>query len=74
MPKIDGFEVIAQLKSSPATANTPILVLTAHELTDSEKQQLNGKVVGYCQKGPLAGEALLDWLTVAVGRDSARSA
>jgi CheY-like chemotaxis protein len=66
MPDVDGFEVIAQLKASPATAMTPILVLTGRELTDADKQRLNGRVIGVCQKGPDAGAALVDWLGTAV--------
>ncbi|MDP9271154.1 MAG: response regulator [Chloroflexota bacterium] len=71
MPEIDGFEVVAQLKASPATADTPILVLTGHELTAADKQRLNGQVVGLCQKGPSAGDALRTWLAAAVLRSAA---
>ena len=66
MPEIDGFEVIAQLKASPTTAETPILVLTGHTLSESEKERLNGRVAGYCQKGPNAGAALRQWLAEAI--------
>lgn len=69
MPEIDGFEVIAQLKASPTTSETPILVLTGHTLSESERQRLNGRVAGYCQKGPNAGAALREWLAEAIVRD-----
>jgi CheY-like chemotaxis protein len=66
MPEVDGFEVIAQLKASEATAATPILVLTGHELTFAEKDRLNGQVIGFCEKGPNAGSALRSWLAAAI--------
>jgi CheY-like chemotaxis protein len=69
MPDVDGFEVIAQLKASPSTRTTPILVLTGRELTDEDKRRLNGRVIGVCQKGPDAGTALIDWLASAVGQN-----
>jgi signal transduction histidine kinase/CheY-like chemotaxis protein len=74
MPEIDGFEVIAQLKASPKTSGTPILVLTGHELSELDKERLNGRVAGYCQKGPNAGVALRHWLAETVVRDVPESA
>src|SRR4030095_2880087 len=40
MPDMDGYEVARHLLQNPATANTPILMLTA-------KSQLDDKVVGF---------------------------
>lgn len=62
MPGIDGFGVVRQLKANPATASTPILIVTAHELTEAEKQVLNGRVLGVIAKGDLAADGLRDWL------------
>ena len=38
LPGIDGLEVTRQLRAAPATARLPVLVLTAHAM--SEDQQL----------------------------------
>jgi CheY-like chemotaxis protein len=72
MPDIDGFEVIAQLKASPATSRTPILVLTAHSLSEADKARLNGQVVGVCEKGSGAGAALRSWLESVMRGDLSR--
>jgi signal transduction histidine kinase/DNA-binding response OmpR family regulator len=62
MPGMDGFEVIGAIKSRPATAELPILVLTGHQLTAAERQRLNGHIVGVAQKGPEAVTGLRRWL------------
>jgi CheY-like chemotaxis protein len=62
MPDVDGFTVIAALTADPATRHTAILVLTAHDLTESEKDRLNGKVLGTIRKGDHAQEGLATWL------------
>jgi CheY-like chemotaxis protein len=40
MPDISGFEVLAQLRTSPDTAALPVVVLTAKELTAAERSAL----------------------------------
>ncbi len=62
MPDIDGFEVIGELKRDSRTADIPILVCTAHELTDADKARLNGQIMGIVVKGSDAREGLREWL------------
>jgi len=66
MPEIDGFEVVARLHEDPATSAIPILVLTAHELTESDKARLNGRVLGVVDKGESAARGLRDWLSQVI--------
>jgi CheY-like chemotaxis protein len=51
MPDVDGFEVIAALHNNPGTRDTPVVVLTAHTLTETDKARLSGKVVAVAGKG-----------------------
>jgi len=51
MPEMDGFSVMDTLKANPDTADIPIIVLTAKELTPDEKQRLNGHIQALMQKG-----------------------
>ena len=44
MPEVSGFDVVEALKASPATAQIPIIVVTARELTRSDRERLNGRV------------------------------
>jgi signal transduction histidine kinase/CheY-like chemotaxis protein len=73
MPDLDGFEVVAQLKSAERTQETPILILTAHTLSEADKDRLNGKIVGICQKGADTGAQLRSWLrTLSAGASMAQ--
>jgi signal transduction histidine kinase/CheY-like chemotaxis protein len=54
MPDVDGFDVIAALHSNPATHGTPVVVLTAHTLTEAEKDRLSGKVIAVTAKDATA--------------------
>ena len=38
MPDVTGFEVVQELKSDPATADIPILVITAKQVTALDRE------------------------------------
>ena len=63
MPDVDGFEVIAALKRERRTADVPIVVCTAHDLSSEQKSRLNGQILGIVAKGQDARLGLLDWLS-----------
>ncbi len=65
MPDLDGFGVVGELKSDPATADIPIIILTGYDLTAADKRRLNGKVLGIVSKGPDAQAGLRAWLVRA---------
>jgi CheY-like chemotaxis protein len=59
MPEIDGFEVLKQIRALPQIAATPVLVLTAKELTHDDRAQLaNNHIQQLVQKGSLNREEL----------------
>lgn len=60
MPEMDGFAVMDVLKKDPDTAEIPIIVLTAKELTLDEKQRLNGHIQALMQKGDFQADDLRD--------------
>jgi len=62
MPGLDGFGVVASLKGDPRTRAVPILILTAHTLSASEKERLNGDILGVVEKGANAEIGLRNWL------------
>jgi len=45
MPEVNGFDVVEALKGSPATAQIPIVVVTAKDLTSSDRERLNGHIL-----------------------------
>ncbi|MEP6874899.1 MAG: response regulator [Burkholderiales bacterium] len=44
MPEVNGFEVVEALKGSAATAHIPVVVVTAKDLTQADRTQLNGRI------------------------------
>lgn len=50
MPRLDGFAIIERLRSSPRHAGTPILVLSARDLTDEERKELLQRHTRFIQK------------------------
>jgi signal transduction histidine kinase/DNA-binding response OmpR family regulator len=61
-PDVDGFDLVAQLKSDPATTAIPIWVTTPSDLAPADKERLNGEVLGIAERGDAAMEALRRWL------------
>ncbi len=59
MPGIDGFEVIDILKADRVLSQIPIIVLTAKELTPSERERLSNQIDALLQKGSFLDEDLL---------------
>jgi signal transduction histidine kinase/DNA-binding response OmpR family regulator len=77
MPDLDGFDVVTALKAEPTSREVPILILTAHTLTDAEKIRLNGQILGIVEKGEDAAAGLRRWLalqSVPTAEPGARSA
>lgn len=61
MPDTDGFQVLTQLRSNPATRNLPALVLTAKDLTQDDLNALNrSRVQQLVQKGDVDQNELLE--------------
>ena len=62
MPRLDGFGVLAQLRSNPATSAIPVIILTAKSLTAAETAVLQANAQQVIQKEGLSGENLLQEL------------
>lgn len=62
MPDVSGFDVVDRLRAQPATSDTPIIIVTAKELTAEDKARLNGHVTALLQKGAFAAVDLVSWL------------
>jgi threonine synthase len=56
MPDVDGFSLIEALKADKTTANIPIVVVTAKELTAQERARLDGQIDMLLQKGSFLDE------------------
>jgi DNA-binding response OmpR family regulator len=62
MPEVSGFDVVEAIRSDQATASTPIMVLTAKDLTEADKRQLNGRVSSILQRGSTGASDLVSLL------------
>jgi threonine synthase len=60
MPEMDGFTVLDQLKAKPETAEIPVIVATAKELTPDEKDRLKGQIQALMQKGDFLSDEFLE--------------
>jgi CheY-like chemotaxis protein len=50
MPKMDGFELLEALRARPEWRDIPVVVITAKDLTDADRDRLNGGIARVIQK------------------------
>jgi len=63
MPEMDGFQVLEEIRSMPLNANTPVLILTAKELTATDRARLTrNNVQQLIQKGDVNRDALVAYV------------
>lgn len=67
MPEMDGFSVMDRLQANPATADIPVIVVTAKELTQAEKERLKGHIQKLMQKGDFMSDELSDEVRALLG-------
>ena len=66
MPEIDGFGVLDALKANPYTADIPIIVVTAKELSTDEKNRLHGQIHTLMQKGEFMNNDLIEEIRILI--------
>jgi signal transduction histidine kinase/DNA-binding response OmpR family regulator len=62
MPDVNGFDVVKVLRAEEPTHATPIMVLTAKEMTQKDKRQLNGHVSAVLSRDSTGASDLLGQL------------
>lgn len=60
MPEVSGFDVVEKLKTTPETNSIPIIVVTAKDLTQTDKEKLNHDVSLVVKKGQYSRERFLN--------------
>lgn len=68
MPQMDGFEFLEQLRENELAQSVPVIVVTAKDLTNEDRDRLKGHVEKVLQKGNYSREELLDEVTSLVRR------
>jgi len=59
MPEMDGFQFVEHVRNHEAWRSIPIVIITAKDLTEDDRQRLNGYVESILQKGAYNTEDLL---------------
>ncbi|MBL8062179.1 MAG: pyridoxal-phosphate dependent enzyme [Anaerolineales bacterium] len=60
MPGIDGFGLVEELKLDPRTQHIPVVVVSAKDITEEERNRLNGQIEAVYQKGSLPTRKFVD--------------
>ncbi len=68
MPEMDGFEFLAKLREIPVLAATPVIIVTAADLTDEQRRSLQGGVEHVLQKAAYGQDELLVELRGIISR------
>ncbi len=73
MRGMDGFEVARRMKEDPALSEIPILVLTARDLSRSDREKLAGRITALVQKGTTTPSQLVRIIDGLVGKPAAEA-
>ena len=68
MPGVGGHEVLARLKSDPATVNIPVVIVTSRFVNDDEKRQILTRAANVVYKGDLSRETVARAIADAMHR------
>ncbi|NIR29630.1 MAG: response regulator [Gammaproteobacteria bacterium] len=73
MPQMDGFEFLSALRRVPGYADVPVIVVTAAELSEEDRRQLDRGVDSVLHKAAYDQDELLEELRGLVRRYAARA-
>ncbi len=73
MPEMDGFEVVAKVRSDPRWQSIPIVIITAKDLSEEDRARLNGGVARVFRKGTVARDELLRELRLLLDEPAPRT-
>jgi AraC-like DNA-binding protein/CheY-like chemotaxis protein len=68
MPQLDGFGVLEAMRAHEATRDVPVVVLTAHMLTDTDVAHLNAGVASLLSKGLFTANEIVGHIEAALVR------
>ncbi|MCB9766688.1 MAG: response regulator [Candidatus Omnitrophica bacterium] len=74
MPEMDGFEVVERIQKHPEWKSIPVIIMTALDLTEADRQRLNGYVEKILEKETFNPDHLLAEISNRIGHaESERS-
>ncbi|MDF1515056.1 MAG: pyridoxal-phosphate dependent enzyme, partial [Anaerolineae bacterium] len=70
MPDMDGFEMLNILEADTTLGQLPVIVITAKELSQSDRNRLKGKIQMLLQKGTFMDENLVEEINALLGQSN----
>jgi len=67
MPGMDGFTFLEKIRSAPRSSQTPVVIVTARDLSADDHRRLNGHVTAVLQKGGYSRDELLSEVASQLG-------
>jgi signal transduction histidine kinase/DNA-binding response OmpR family regulator len=74
LPDVNGFALLTRLKASPVTRGIPVIVATAHDLTDAERVTLEAQAFAVLSKRDMLGTIVANVAAAASSASSSLSA
>jgi YesN/AraC family two-component response regulator len=68
MPEMDGFAMLDELRAKESTRDIPVVILTAHPLSDADLDRCNRGVATILGKGIFSAEETLEHVEAALAR------
>ncbi|MBN1453758.1 MAG: substrate-binding domain-containing protein [Anaerolineales bacterium] len=68
MPEMDGFAMLDELRERESTRDIPVIILTAHRLSDTDLDRCNRGVATILGKGIFSAEETLEHIEAALAR------
>jgi CheY-like chemotaxis protein len=72
LPEIDGFQLLELLRANPEWRAIPVIIVTAMDLSPSERFQLQGYVERIIQKGSYQRDDLLSEVRALIEQHTGR--
>jgi threonine synthase len=66
LPDVSGFELLAEWRGNPSTAQLPVFVMTSKDLTSAEREYLQANSLALLQKRDRWQDSLFNQLQLVV--------
>ncbi len=70
MPEMDGFEFVERIRRDARWTSLPVVIVTAKDVTDEDRERLNGSVQQILMRNRISHEELVSQLRDCVDRGS----
>lgn len=72
MPGMDGFGLVEALKQDPRTSAIPVVVVSARDITQEERERLRGNIEAMYQKGSLPSRKFVEQVVQVIEEEKVK--